>query len=475
MHVWLVCLPSFSRFRLWFEEDIPDWATNIFSRTQPVLALVHHRRLNQGGGPNTSETPRLASPLRCIYRMPVIDIASIAMTRASPGISSLTISRQKVKTDSQTILIRKPSLLSGSRRQSMNPDLNTFLLLDPAVPEQRAQWLDLWRLWPTQDVVAHPGYGELFARPGDRVVCACQMGVDSGILFPLIVRPLRTEPWGRGEGEIYDLVSPYGYGGPFGWGLYNVEAFWTGFEQWAQTIRAVSLFARFSLFKDQLIPFFGDTLVKGPCVIVSLEKPADILLRSYDKVVRENIRQAERAGVTLELDSECRRLDEFLSAYHSTMNRCKALSMYYFPKSFFERLIAQLSGRVALFHALHDQRIVSTELLLISKEYLYPFLGGTLEEGLQLRANPLLRHGIHLWGKAQGKQQVVLGGGHSGQDSLLRFKQRFATNKCVSFTVGAQILNSHLYRKLIDKRASWECEQGTQWSPADGFFPAYRG
>ena len=357
----------------------------------------------------------------------------------------------------------------------MNTDRDAFLLLDAAIPEQRAQWLDLWRMWATQDVVAHPGYVELFARPGDRVVCACQVGLDSGILFPLIVRPLCSEPWGRGEGEICDLVSPYGYAGPFGWGPYNVVTFWSGFEQWVQVIRAVSLFIRFSLFKDHLIPFLGDTLVKSRCVIVSLEKPVDMLLRSYDKAARENVHQAERAGVTLEPDPECRHLEEFLTVYYSTMNRLGALPMYYFPKSFFERLLAQLPGRVALFHAIHNRRIMSTELLLNSKDHIYSFLGGTLEEGLRLRANPLLRHGVNLWGKAQGKQQVVLGGGYSGEDSLLRFKQRYAPNGSVSFTVGVKVFDSYSYQALIDKRTTWEHEQGNQWSPAPGFFPAYRG
>ena len=77
----------------------------------------------------------------------------------------------------------------------MNTHRDTFLLLDAAVPEQRAQWRSLWDRWPTQEVMAHPGYVELFARTGDRIVCACQMGEESGILFPLIVRPLCSEPW----------------------------------------------------------------------------------------------------------------------------------------------------------------------------------------------------------------------------------------------------------------------------------------
>ncbi len=352
--------------------------------------------------------------------------------------------------------------------------MHTFLLLDAAVPEQRAQWLNLWQAWPHRDVVAHPAYAQLFARTEDRVVCVSQMSAEGGILFPLIVRPIRIEPWGHDEGEICDLVSPYGYGGPFGWGSCKVETFWTDFDNWARTIRAVSLFIRFSLFKDQLIPFYGDTLVKASCVMVSLEPPVDLLLRSYDKSARENVRQAERAGLTIELDPECRRLDEFLAVYYSTMNRVGALPQYYFPRSFFETLVAQLHGQVALVHVLHNQRVLSTELLLTSENYLYAFLGGTLEEGLPLRANQLLRHGVNLWGKAQGMKQIVLGGGYSGEDSLLRYKQRFAPGGLVSFRVGTQIMDPHAYQALVDKRARWERERGQQWSAACGFFPAYR-
>lgn len=350
-----------------------------------------------------------------------------------------------------------------------------FLLLDAAVPEQRAQWLDLWRAWPQRDVAAHPVYVQLFAGPQDQAVCACQMGYDGGILFPLIVRSLRSEPW-AGEGtDICDLVSPYGYSGPFGWGLFKVEPFWTGLDKWAHAIHAVSLFTRFSLFKEHLVPFYGDTLVKGSCVIVSLSKDPDALFQSYHKAVRENIRQAERAGVTIEADPECRRLDEFLSIYYSAMNRLAALPMYYFPKSFFETLIAELPEQVLLFHALHNERVVSTELLLISENYLYAFLGGTLENGLQLRANPLLRHGVNLWGKTHGKNHILLGGGYSGADSLLRYKQRFSSTGDVSFSIGTKLFDSHSYQTLIDKRASWERQQGNSWSPACGFFPSYRG
>ncbi len=354
-----------------------------------------------------------------------------------------------------------------------NPD--SFVLLDAAVPDQRAQWLDLWQTWPDRDVAAHPGYAQLFARPQDKLVCACQIGTEGGILFPLRVRLLCTESWGAGAAEVCDLVSPYGYGGPFGWGSYEIEPFWIGFDKWAQAIGAVSLFTRFSLFNEQRIPFYGDTLVKGPCVMVSLEPPADTLLRSYDKSARENVRQAERAGVTIEADPQCRRLNEFLTVYYSTMNRLGALSIYYFPKPFFETLIAEFPNQVMLFHTLYHQRVVSSELLLISGDYLTAFLGGTLEEGMPVRANQLLRHGVNLWGATHGMKQVILGGGYAGEDSLFQYKKKFAPDGVTPFKVGTHIFHHDRYQSLIRMRREWEMSQGTEWHPKAEFFPLYRG
>jgi len=354
---------------------------------------------------------------------------------------------------------------------------DSFLLLDASVPDQRHCWEHLWRGWPKKDIVAHPAYAQLFARNQDRVVCACQANHAGGILFPLIVRPLSAEPWMEPEADCCDLVSPYGYGGPFGWGAIDVDAFWKEFDKWARANHAVSLFARLSLFKDELIPFCGEVQSKGPCVIVSLslDQQCGDVLKSYDKAARENVRQAKRYGVVVEHDLDCRRLEEFLTIYSATMSRLEALPLYHFSKQFFEKLIAGLSDRVMMFHAIHQQRVLSTEVLLRSEDYLYSFLGGTLEEGFPLRANPLLRHEINLWAREHGKPQVLLGGGYPGQDGLLRYKRRFAPNGVMPFSVGTKVFDRVLYDTLIQKRAAWECLQNHSWSPPCDFFPAYRG
>lgn len=332
----------------------------------------------------------------------------------------------------------------------------------------------MWEIWPERDIVAHPGYAEIFSRPGDRTVCACQYTLNGGIVYPLIVRSIGAEPWVGGLSDACDLVSPYGYGGPFGWGENNSDIFWTAFEVWARSIHAVSLFTRFSVFAEQLIAFPGEREIKGPSVIVGVTGDPQNLLKSYEKAARENVRQAERAGVAVEVDADCQRLDEFLHVYYATMKRLDALPLYFFSKGFFERLVQTFSRQALLIHAFYQRQVVSSELLLLSENYVYSFLGGTTDAGMQVRANPLLRHAVNMWAAMNGKRAVLLGGGYAGKDSLFRYKQRFAPNSREEFVVGRWIFSPSVYRMLVDRRMEWERRTNSTWTPVPGFFPAYR-
>jgi hypothetical protein len=350
-----------------------------------------------------------------------------------------------------------------------------FKVLDASMPEDRDLWLRIWRSWPKREVNAHPSYVQLFARPCDRSLCVVMCGPRGNIFFPLILRPLAVEPWAGDEIDRYDLVTPYGYGGPFGWGSPDISSFWAYFQRWARRVKVVSLFARLSPFKEQLIPFPGDIQEKGPCIIVPLHQEYDAIWKGYEKSIRENIRQAQRVGVTVEVNYTGERLEDFLSIYYSTMDRLGALPAYYFPESLFRDLIAHLSEQYVFFHALYDGKVMATELVLHSEDHAYAFLGGSLAEAYHLRPNHLLRHAVNMWGKDHGKKHLVMGGGRSGYDNLFRYKKRFAPKgEEVLFTVGTRVFDTESYQRLIEKRLQWEALQGKQWRPQPGFFPVYR-
>jgi hypothetical protein len=353
-------------------------------------------------------------------------------------------------------------------------------VLDSLSPPDRAEWLDLWESWPQRDVMAHPDYVRLFARPGDRVVAASLRTARGGVLYPLIQRPLASEPWTFALEARCDLTAPYGYGGPFAWGATEDDAvrFWKGFEDWSARNGAVASFARLSLFPERLLPLQGEVIQVGLNVVRRLDLPEAELLSDMKPKVRQNVRRARRNGVTVEFDENGRRLDEFISVYTETMDRRKAAPMYYFPRAFFEGLVRDLDGSCFLAHAIADGRVVSSEIILLSKEHAVYFLGGSRVEALQLAANEVLKLETLLRCRDLGKKALVLGGGLGTQpasaDGLLQYKLSFAPRGAVPFKVVRMIHDAPSCAELVDRRRSWESGRGQTWEPAGSFFPAYR-
>lgn len=341
----------------------------------------------------------------------------------------------------------------------------------------KARWVSLWQTWPEREVAAHPDYVSLFARPNDRVVCAALEARQGCVLFPLIVRSLATEEWAEGYARFCDSVSPYGYGGPFSWGCSpeEVSDFWLGLRVWAEQEAMVSLFARLSLFPEQLAPFEGMARDNAPNVVRWLDMDEDQLWRDYGHKVRKNVKRAISSGLTLEWDDEGRRLAEFLEIYHGTMDRRDAKEGYYFPREFFERICRDLKNQFMFCHVLSGETVVSTELVLVSHRHIYSFLGGTRAEAFHMRPNDLLKHEVILWGRRQGKRAYVLGGGYGGEDGIYRYKLSFAPKGAVSFRTGQIIFDETAHERLIDARTAWERSKGRDWLPQPGFFPAYRG
>jgi hypothetical protein len=351
-----------------------------------------------------------------------------------------------------------------------------FAVLDASLPEDLILWKELWDRSPHREVFAHPCYVRLFARPRDRVLCGAAADGEDLVLFPFILRPLAAEPWAHREDPSWDLVGPYGYGGVFSSGHLDggTASFAERLEGWLAEHSVVSSFVRLSLFASQALPFEGDVVEIASNVVRDLTITRHELWRDYAPKVRKNVNRAVRAGLTVELDHEGKHLDGFLAVYYATMNRCGATPSYYFPKSFFESMIRDLPGRFVFAHVRQGPSLVSTELVLISNDHVYSFLGGTLPEVFPLRAGDLLKHELFLWARGQRKDAFVLGGGYARDDGIYRYKRSFAPSGSVPFKVGTVVHDPDRYAHLIDRRREWELGRGVGWAPSATFFPGYR-
>lgn len=348
-------------------------------------------------------------------------------------------------------------------------------MMDACISEEYRKWQLLWHKSPHREVSAHPDYVRLWAGgPCDRAMCAVLTDSKGTMMFPFVLRSITTEPWGVEARGATDIVSPYGYGGPFAWGDVEPAVFWSEFDGWAEQNHAVSAFVRLSLFQDIEPPFSGDVVAVAPNIVRSLDLGLDEVWMDYRHKVRKNVKTAQRSGVRVELDLEGITVPEFSDLYKRTMERREASECYYFSSSFFESIVHNLKGCYAIFNSWYAGRIVSSELVLISHSYLYSFLGGTDPRYFSVRPNDLLKHSIIEWGIQNGKKAYVLGGGAEGRDGIFGYKSSFAPSGEMPFKVGKRIYNEELYNALILMRGRWESAGGRSWVPVPGFFPAYR-
>ena len=274
---------------------------------------------------------------------------------------------------------------------------------------------------------AHPEYVSLYE---GEPLCA----VADGVLYPFL---LRSDP--------ADIVTPYGYGGAFRTGEADADAFWAAFDEWAAEQGVVSELVRFSLFPEQLLPYPGERERRLTNVVRDLGGDPWM---DFEHKVRKNVKKARRSGLRFEADETGERLDDFLRLYEHTLERRGADARYRFPRAFFERIRDRLAGHVVFGHVLADGRMVSSELVLLSAETAYSFLGGTDESAYELRPNDLLKVELFEWARAAGKRRFVLGGGHREDDGIFRYKRSFAPHGLVPFEIGMRVFDEARYAEL---------------------------
>ena len=141
----------------------------------------------------------------------------------------------------------------------------------------------------------------------------------------------------------YDLITPYGYGGPVikecrkDCRAELIKEFEYEFEKYCKENRIVSEFIRFhpivgnaNDFKDMYhVSYIRNT------VGTNLADFVDPFQSEFSKSCRKNIRRALKAGVSYRITKNPSNLDNFKKIYYSTMDRNKADDFYYFDDDYF--------------------------------------------------------------------------------------------------------------------------------------------
>ncbi len=351
------------------------------------------------------------------------------------------------------------------------------------VGEDFVRWVALWERSSEREVFAHPAYVGLWADDRTRACAAVYEGVDGTVLYPFLLRDITKEPfWGPVVGPAFDVITPYGYGGPTAvWpgesaGASDEEkerlykGFYAAFHDWARRNDVVSEFVRFSLFSEARPWYDGWVEHNNDNIVARLDGPEEALWRGFRHKVRKNVRTAREHGLRVVADERGERLEDFLKVYHDTMKRRRASQAYFFSSGFFRRLLDGVPGGAVFFHVLSDAQVVASELVLCARGRVYSFLGGTLRDFYPMRPGDLLKVHIMEWAREKGFREFVIGGGYRPHDGIFSFKRAFAPEGIVPFFVGKMVFDVQKYR-LLCEMAGRPVEEAV----GEVFFPGYRG
>ncbi len=278
------------------------------------------------------------------------------------------------------------------------------------------------------------------------------------------------------EGQrYYDLVSPYGYGGPV---IEECEAnhkeslideFGKAFREYCLDNRIVSEFVRFHPIVGNGVDFQKmyhaqwNRHTVGTDLTCS-ENPIEI---EFSKSCRKRIRKAVRKGISYKITENPQNVEIFKEIYYPTMDRNKASGYYYFSDEYFEKCLEYFREKMLLIEAVYEGKTIAAGLYFLWEKTIHIHLTGTLSEYMSLCPEYILRYAVTLWGIENGYDLIHNGGGRTAdpEDSLYQFKKQFGQVTSFDFYIGKKIWDQEIYDKL--------CME-TRQDDRNGYFPAYR-
>lgn len=276
--------------------------------------------------------------------------------------------------------------------------------------------------------------------------------------------------------QYYDLITPYGYGGPVIRRLENgadkealIAAYMEDFQRYAGENRIVSEFVRFHPIVGNGVDFQKayQSIFDRKTVGTTLTYE-DVIAVEFSKHRRKDIRRIlKNPDIRYEVNEHPDTLDDFVEVYYSTMDRDNAGEYYYFGKEYFRSILETLGDHVITGKVYLKDKLIAMGVYFRYGKYLHAHLSGTLSDYLEYSPAYILKYALALYGHEKGYEVIHYGGGSSNSpdNGLYKFKREFGQNTEFDFIIAKKIWNEDQYRRLC--------------TAVDGdldshFFPAYR-
>ena len=299
---------------------------------------------------------------------------------------------------------------------------------------------------------------------------------DEIILMPGYLKPIVID---NIESVYFDFISTYGYSGPtstLGVNKLDFKNFWRVLDEWYKENNVVTEFIRFNLFGNQ-IEYSGNSFptmlnIKGQI------QDENTQWNSFDYKVRKNYNKAIRENLKSEIyfnNIKQDQISEFYDIYKTTMDRNGAKESFFYSFSEFKKFIIKNEENCAICTVYHNEIPISSELILVSQDTIYSFLGGTLSNYFDKRPNDFLKVQVINWARNNGKKYFVLGGGYGFEDGIFKYKKAFFPNDVVNYFTGRKIINNDAYIELIKTANSYRVISNLEILDINdvSFFPLY--
>lgn len=324
------------------------------------------------------------------------------------------------------------------------------------------------------DIYFEKEYGKLYEKQQQGKAEEFILKTENGVIKNLFIK--RKIEINGIEEDYYDLITPYGYGGPIILEEKNkeklLEEYTKEFSKYCEKNKIVSEFIRFHPIYENALDFktVYDVIFCRKTVGTNIKDYDNPVESEFSKNAKREIRQAVKKEIKVHIIEEPKDFYNFKKLYYETMNRNDASEEYYFDDQYFDRILCAFSKDILLIELEFENEIIASELYFIKGKILHAHLLGSNGKLLELNAGSLLEATAADWGKKRGFNYIHHGGGRTSDpnDSLFKYKKKFGKNTEFDFYIGRKIWSMEIYNKLIALKNLSIKEKNSD------FFPLYR-
>ena len=319
------------------------------------------------------------------------------------------------------------------------------------------------------DIYFEPDYAKLYESPESKAVefkFECEFGCITNLFLQRKIGTIQNKIY-------YDIITPYGYGGPIIHKASDskalVKCYGEAFQQYADREHIVSEFVRFHPivgnahdFEEVYSPIY-DRKTIGTNL-----KFDDVIKQEFSQSKRKTIKKVlKNSDIHYCIQEGPDNIHDFIPIYYSTMDRDRAEKKYYFDRSYFDMLVGLFRSNIITGKVYFADQLIAMGVYFRYGDYLHAHLSGTLTEYLQYSPACILKYIMALYGHEKGYSLIHYGGGttNSPNNGLYKFKREFGRNTKFDFYIARKVWNEEVYSELC---------RLSEVDPNSAFFPAYR-